>query len=43
MTKAWPPDEDECYLTILPLRGLYLSLSVRGSLVIFPTKSDSYI
>jgi hypothetical protein len=23
--KAWPSDEEECYLTILPLRELYLS------------------
>jgi hypothetical protein len=41
--KAWPPDEEECNLTILPLRGLYLSLSSRGSLVICPTPRDSYI
>jgi hypothetical protein len=39
--KAWPPDEEECYLTILPLRGLYLNLSARGSLVICHTQRDS--
>jgi hypothetical protein len=36
--KAWPPDEEECYLTILPLRGVYLILSFRGSLVTCPTQ-----
>jgi hypothetical protein len=35
--KAWSCDEEECYLTYLPLKGLYLSLSDRGSVVIFPT------
>jgi hypothetical protein len=39
--KAWPSDEEECYLTILPLRGLYRSLSYRGNLVICPTQRDS--
>jgi hypothetical protein len=38
--KVWPHDEEECYLTILPLRGVYLILSSRGSLVICPTKRD---
>jgi hypothetical protein len=38
--KAWPPDEEECYLTILPLRGVYLLLCSRGSLVICPTRRD---
>jgi hypothetical protein len=32
--KAWVCDEEECYMTYLPLRGLYLNLSARGSLVI---------
>jgi hypothetical protein len=30
-------------MTYLPLRGLYLNLSARGSLVICPTQRDSYI
>jgi hypothetical protein len=41
--KAWTCDEEECYLTNSPLRGLYLNLSARGSLVICPTQRDSYI
>jgi hypothetical protein len=36
----WPPDENVCYLTILPLRGVYLILSSKGSLVICPTRRD---
>jgi hypothetical protein len=28
---AWPCDEEECYLTYFPLRGLYHNLSARGS------------
>jgi hypothetical protein len=43
VAKAWSCDVEECYLTYLPLRGLYLNLSARGSLVIFPTRRDSYI
>jgi hypothetical protein len=31
---AWPCDEEECYMTHFPLRGLYHNLSVRGSVVI---------
>jgi hypothetical protein len=31
---AWPCDEEECYMTYLPLRGLYHNLSSRGSVVI---------
>jgi hypothetical protein len=31
---AWPCDEEECYMTYLPPRGLYHNLSVRGSVVI---------
>jgi hypothetical protein len=31
---AWPYDEKECYMTYLPLRGLYHNLSARGSVVI---------
>jgi hypothetical protein len=30
---AWVCDEEECYMTYLPLRGLYHNLSVRGSVV----------
>jgi hypothetical protein len=30
---AWPCDEEECYMTYLPLRGLYHNLSARGSVV----------
>jgi hypothetical protein len=30
---AWPCDEEECYMTYLPLRGLYHNLSSRGSVV----------
>jgi hypothetical protein len=41
--KAWPCDEEECYMTYLPLKGLYLNLSARGSLVFCPTQRDSYI
>jgi hypothetical protein len=41
--KAWSCDEEECYFTYLPLRGLYLSLSVRGNVVFCPTKRNSYI
>jgi hypothetical protein len=38
--KEWPPNEEECYLTILPLRGVYLLLCYWGSLVICPTRRD---
>jgi hypothetical protein len=31
---TWPCDEEECYMTYLPLRGLYHNLSARGSVVI---------
>jgi hypothetical protein len=31
---AWSCDEEECYMTYLPLRGLYHNLSARGSVVI---------
>jgi hypothetical protein len=41
--KAWPCDEEECYITYLPLKGLYHNLSARGSLVICPAQRDSYI
>jgi hypothetical protein len=30
---AWPCDEEECYMTYMPLRGLYHNLSARGSVV----------
>jgi hypothetical protein len=39
-TKAWPPDENIQVLTIFPLRGMYLLLSCRGSMVICPTRRD---
>jgi hypothetical protein len=41
--KVWSCDEEECYMNYLPLRGLYLNLSARGSLVIRPTQGNSYI
>jgi hypothetical protein len=31
---AWPCDEEECYMTYFPLRGLYHNLSARDSVVI---------
>jgi hypothetical protein len=31
---AWPCDEEECYMTYFPLRGLYHNLSAWGSMVI---------
>jgi hypothetical protein len=31
---AWPYNEEECYMTYLPLRGLYHNLSAMGSVVI---------
>jgi hypothetical protein len=37
VVKVWPFNEEECYLTLLPLRGVYHILNSRGSLVIFPT------
>jgi hypothetical protein len=40
---AWPCDEEECYMTYFPLRGLYHKLSARGSLVFCPARRDSYI
>jgi hypothetical protein len=40
---AWPCDDEECYMTYLPLRGLYHNLSDRGSLVFCPAQRDSYI
>jgi hypothetical protein len=30
---AWPCNEEECYMTIFPLRGLYHNLRARGSVV----------
>jgi hypothetical protein len=41
--KVWSCDEEECYMTYFPLRGLYHNLSARGSLVICPAQRDSYI
>jgi hypothetical protein len=40
---AWLCDEDECYMTYMPLRGLYHNLSVRGSVVFCLDRRDSYI
>jgi hypothetical protein len=40
--KACPCDEEEFYMTNLPLRGLYHNLSVRGSLVSCPAQRDIY-
>jgi hypothetical protein len=40
---AWPCDEEECYMTYFPLRGLYHNLSARDSLVFCPVQMDSYI
>jgi hypothetical protein len=40
---AWPFDEEDCYMTYLPLRGLYHNLSARDSLVFCPAQRDSYI
>jgi hypothetical protein len=34
---AWPCDEEECYMTYFPLRGLYHNLIARGSLVFCPS------
>jgi hypothetical protein len=31
---VWPCDEEECYMTYLPLGGLYHNLSARGNVVI---------
>jgi hypothetical protein len=40
---VWPCDEEECYMTYLPLRGLYHTISTRGSLVFCSDRRDSYI
>jgi hypothetical protein len=40
---AWPCDEVECYMTYMPLRGLYHNLSARGSVVSYLARRDSYI
>jgi hypothetical protein len=40
---AWPCDEEECYMTYMPLRGLYHNLSARGSVVFCLAQRDSYI
>jgi hypothetical protein len=40
---AWSCDEEECYMTHLPLRGLYRNLSARGSMVFCLARRDSYI
>jgi hypothetical protein len=40
---VWPCDEEECYMTYMPLRGLYHNLSARGSVVFCLARRDSYI
>jgi hypothetical protein len=40
---AWPCNEEECYMTYMPLRGLYQNLSARGSVVFCLSQKDSYI
>jgi hypothetical protein len=40
---VWPCDEEECYMTYFPLRGLYQKLSARGSLIFSLAQMDSYI
>jgi hypothetical protein len=42
-TTVWSCDEEECYMTYMPLSGLYHNLSARGSLVFCPNQRDSYI
>jgi hypothetical protein len=42
MATAWSCDEEECYMTYFPLRGVYHNLSARGSLVFCPTMRNSY-
>jgi hypothetical protein len=43
VVKAWLCDEEECYMTYLPLTGFNLNLSARGSLVICPTGTGQTI
>jgi hypothetical protein len=40
---VWLCDEEECYMTYFPLRGLYHNLSARGSVVICLAQRHSYI
>jgi hypothetical protein len=40
---VWPCDKEECYMTYLPVRGLYHYLSARGSVVLCLARRDSYI
>jgi hypothetical protein len=40
---VWSCDEEECYMTCMPLRGLYHNLSARGSVVFCRARRDSYI
>jgi hypothetical protein len=40
---AWPCDEEKCYMTYMPIRGLYHNLSARGSVVFCLAWRDSYI
>jgi hypothetical protein len=39
---VWLCDEEECYMTYFPLRGVYHNLSARGSVVFAWLGSDSY-
>jgi hypothetical protein len=39
----WQCDEQECYMTYMPLRGLYHNLISRGSVVFCLAQRDSYI
>jgi hypothetical protein len=38
---TWLCNEEECYMTYMPLRGLYHNLSARGSLVFCPAQRDN--
>jgi hypothetical protein len=40
---VWSCDEDECYMTYMPLRGLYHNLSARSSVVFCRARRDIYI
>jgi hypothetical protein len=40
---VWLCDEDECYVTYLPLRGLNNNLSARGCVLFCLVQRDSYI
>jgi hypothetical protein len=40
---VWPCDEEDCYMTYMPLRGLYHNLIARCSVVFCRVRRDSYI